>query len=69
MNLTDSKAKLAVGGAICGVVAVLLAILGNPGNMAFCIACFIRDTAGGGGGAKGVGCIKRRSYSMQDRRL
>ena len=46
MNLTDSKAKLAVGGAICGVVAVLLAILGNPGNMAICIACFIRDTAG-----------------------
>ena len=46
MNLTDSKAKLAVGGAICGVVAVLLAIFGNPGNMAICIACFIRDTAG-----------------------
>ena len=46
MNLTDSKAKLAVGGALCGVVAVLLAIFGNPGNMAICIACFIRDTAG-----------------------
>ena len=28
------------------MVAVLLAILGNPGNMAICIACFIRDTAG-----------------------
>lgn len=63
MNLTDSKAKLAVGGALCGVVAVLLAIFGNPGNMAICIACFIRDTAGR------LGCIKQRSYSMQDRRL
>lgn len=46
MNLTDSKAKLAVGGALCGLVAVVLAIFGNPGNMAICVACFIRDTAG-----------------------
>ena len=46
IKLTDSKAKLAAGGALCGLVAVLLAIFGNPGNMAICIACFIRDTAG-----------------------
>lgn len=25
---------------------MLLAILGNPGNMAICIACFVRDMAG-----------------------
>ena len=31
---------------ICGIVAACLAALGNPANMAFCIACFIRDTAG-----------------------
>ena len=43
MNLTDSKAKLAAGGALCGLVAVLLAIFGNPGNMAICIACFILE--------------------------
>ncbi len=46
MNLTDSKKKLALAGAVCGIVAVVLALLGNPANMAFCIACFIRDTAG-----------------------
>jgi len=36
--------------AVCGVafaaVAITLAALGNPKNMAICIACFIRDTAG-----------------------
>ena len=46
MNLFDSKKKLALAGAICGVVAACLAALGNPANMAFCIACFLRDTAG-----------------------
>ncbi len=46
MNLSDSKGKLAIAGVICGLVAVCLAIFGNPANMAFCIACFIRDTAG-----------------------
>lgn len=33
-------------GIAVGVAAVLLVQLGNPGNMGFCIACFIRDTAG-----------------------
>lgn len=46
MNLSDSKKKLALAGVICGVVAACLACFGNPANMAFCIACFIRDTAG-----------------------
>lgn len=46
MNLSDSKKKLALAGIICGVVAACLAYFGNPANMAFCIACFIRDTAG-----------------------
>lgn len=46
MNLSDSKKKLALAGAVCGIVAACLAFLGNPANMAFCIACFIRDTAG-----------------------
>ena len=46
MNLSDSKKKLALAGVVCGLVAVCLALLGNPANMAFCIACFIRDTAG-----------------------
>ena len=46
MNLSDSKKKLAIAGALCGLVAACLAYFGNPANMAFCIACFIRDTAG-----------------------
>lgn len=46
MNLSDSKVKLGVAGFICGIVAVVLAATGNPGNMAICVACFIRDTAG-----------------------
>ena len=46
MNLSDSKKKLALAGVVCGIVAALLAYFGNPANMAICIACFVRDTAG-----------------------
>lgn len=46
MNFADSKKKLALAGVICGVVAACLAYFGNPANMAFCIACFVRDMAG-----------------------
>ena len=46
MNLSDSKAKLLIAGLCCGAVAACLAFLGNPANMAFCIACFVRDMAG-----------------------
>ncbi|MCQ2507913.1 MAG: YedE-related selenium metabolism membrane protein [Dorea sp.] len=46
MNLFDSKPKLALAGVLTGIVAAVLATLGNPANMAFCIACFLRDTAG-----------------------
>ena len=46
MNLSDSKKKLALAGALCGVISAALAFFGNPANMAICIACFIRDTAG-----------------------
>ena len=33
-------------GVVIGLAALALTALGNPGNMGFCIACFIRDTAG-----------------------
>jgi len=33
-------------GLIVGIAAVVLAKMGNPGNMGFCIACFLRDIAG-----------------------
>lgn len=37
---------LLLTGLIVGVAALLLAKLGNPKNMGFCIACFERDIAG-----------------------
>lgn len=33
-------------GTVVGIIAVLLVKFGNPANMGFCIACFLRDTAG-----------------------
>lgn len=35
-----------ITGFVIGVAALLLTALGNPGNMGFCIACFLRDTSG-----------------------
>ena len=37
---------LPVTGVAFGVAALLLAHFGNPGNMGFCIACFLRDISG-----------------------
>ncbi|MEG1631671.1 MAG: YedE family putative selenium transporter [Hydrogenoanaerobacterium sp.] len=36
-------------GVALGAAAVLLTALGNPANMGFCIACFLRDIAGATG--------------------
>ena len=33
-------------GLLVGGISVLLVTAGNPGNMGFCIACFVRDTVG-----------------------
>ena len=38
---------IAVFGILTGITAVSLVVFGNPVNMGFCIACFIRDTVGG----------------------
>ena len=46
MKLFDKTWKLAASGAVIGLLVMLLAIYGNPANMAICVACFIRDTAG-----------------------
>ena len=35
-----------VAGAALGIIAPLLTYEGNPGNMGFCAACFLRDTSG-----------------------
>ena len=33
-------------GVVIGIAALVLVKFGNPGNMGFCIACFLRDMAG-----------------------
>ena len=40
------KKWILIGGLAIGLISVLLVFFGNPGNMGYCIACFIRDTAG-----------------------
>ena len=42
----DSKKVTVVIGLVIGIISALLVKFGNPANMGFCIACFIRDTAG-----------------------
>ena len=37
---------IAAGGTL-GLMAVILVLLGNPANMGYCIACFLRDITGG----------------------
>ena len=46
MNLTANKKTLALSGVLLGAIAAVLAYMGNPKNMAMCIACFIRDKIG-----------------------
>lgn len=47
MEFLKKKPGLFLMGALGGILAAILAVMGNPGNMALCIACFIRDIAGG----------------------
>ena len=47
MNVKRERTQIVVAGLIIGVIAALLVYFGNPANMGFCIACFLRDTAGG----------------------
>lgn len=46
MNLAENKKTLLASGLVLGVLAAILAYMGNPKNMAMCIACFVRDSAG-----------------------
>lgn len=43
MNSKKSKINLALAGGLIGSIAVILVLLGNPKNMGFCIACFVRS--------------------------
>ncbi len=47
MNFKAERIHIAIAGGIIGIISVALVLLGNPANMGFCLACFIRDTAGG----------------------
>jgi YedE family putative selenium metabolism protein len=44
--MKKENGKIILTGAIIGLAAVILVMLGNPKNMGFCIACFIRDITG-----------------------
>ena len=47
MEKSNSHLLVILTGLVVGAAAIILAAFGNPGNMGFCIACFIRDIAGG----------------------
>ncbi len=44
--MKDNKWLVIVTGLVVGLASLLLVATGNPANMGFCIACFLRDTAG-----------------------
>lgn len=46
MNQKKEIQTIVIAGLIIGIIASLLVFFGNPKNMGFCIACFIRDTSG-----------------------
>ena len=46
MDLEKERPPFFLAGAVIGIIASLLVFFGNPANMGFCIACFLRDTAG-----------------------
>lgn len=40
------KKGIIFAGALIGIISVVLVYFGNPANMGFCIACFLRDISG-----------------------
>ena len=45
--IMKEKTTIVIAGIIIGIITIALVILGNPANMGYCIACFLRDIAGG----------------------
>ncbi|HZK18420.1 MAG TPA: YedE family putative selenium transporter [Clostridia bacterium] len=41
------KVLVSATGAVLGIMAIFLVLQGNPANMGYCIACFLRDISGG----------------------
>ena len=58
--MKNEQVTIVATGAVIGLVAAMLVFFGNPANMGLCIACFLRDTAGGLGlhAAKAVQYIR-----------
>lgn len=46
MEVKKERLFIVIAGLVIGIAAVGLAALGNPANMGFCIACFLRDISG-----------------------
>lgn len=46
MKKLRSHLPVILTGLVVGVMSILLVLWGNPANMGFCIACFLRDIAG-----------------------
>ncbi len=46
MRFEKEKSTIILAGLCIGAIAALLVMLGNPINMGFCIACFLRDISG-----------------------
>ena len=46
MMKNREKTGIVLAGIAIGVIASLLVLFGNPVNMGFCIACFLRDISG-----------------------
>lgn len=44
--MKNEKTVIAAAGVVIGLIAAMLVFFGNPVNMGFCIACFLRDTSG-----------------------
>ena len=45
--MKSERNLLIISGLAIGIIASLMVMFGNPVNMGFCIACFVRDTVGG----------------------
>ena len=44
--MKNEKGTIVLAGGVIGLIAAILVFFGNPANMGFCIACFLRDIAG-----------------------
>lgn len=45
-QMKKEKTTIVAAGILIGVISAMLVFFGNPANMGFCIACFLRDTTG-----------------------